>query len=58
MQPQLKTQLTLTVFFTNELEEIATLPWIADNYSARNWIEVFYRETKSWLGMTEYQVRD
>lgn len=45
-------------FLTNETEEIATPSWIADNYSNRNWIEVFYRETKGWLGMTEYQVRD
>jgi hypothetical protein len=45
-------------FLTNESSEIATPAWIAEKYSARNWIEVFYRETKGWLGMTEYQVRD
>ncbi len=45
-------------FLTNETEEVATPLWIAENYSQRNWIEVFYRETKGWLGMTEYQVRD
>ncbi len=24
----------------------------------RNWVEVFYREAKGWLGLKEYQVRD
>ena len=24
----------------------------------RNWVEVFYREAKGWLGLSEYQVRD
>jgi hypothetical protein len=45
-------------FITNETTDVATAAWIAESYSARNWIEVFYRETKGWLGMTEYQVRD
>ncbi len=27
------------------------------NYSQRNWVEVFYREAKGWLGLKEYQVR-
>lgn len=27
-------------------------------YSQRNWVEVFYREAKRWLGLSEYQVRD
>lgn len=44
-------------FLTNEPTEVATAQWIAIEYSSRNWIEVFYRETKGWLGMTEYQVR-
>jgi hypothetical protein len=26
-------------------------------YSQRNWVEVFYREAKGWLGLKEYQVR-
>jgi hypothetical protein len=43
---------------TNQPKEIATAKWIAQNYSDRNWIEVFYREAKGWLGMTEYQVRN
>ncbi len=24
--------------------------WIVDTYSQRNWVEVFYREAKGWLG--------
>jgi len=43
---------------TNQTAEVASAVWIARNYSERNWIEVFYREVKGWLGMTEYQVRD
>lgn len=45
-------------YITNAPANIATAAWIAQNYSDRNWIEVFYRETKGWLGMAEYQVRD
>ncbi len=37
---------------------IATPEWIVKTYSQRNWIEVFYREAKGWLGLKEYQVRD
>ncbi len=48
----------ISYFITNAPEEIATAEWIAKGYSQRNWIEVFYRETKGWLGLTEYQVRD
>jgi hypothetical protein len=45
-------------YLTNASAEIATAAWIAKTYSDRNWIEVFYREAKGWLGMAEYQVRD
>lgn len=48
----------ISYFVTNATEAIATATWIAQGYSQRNWIEVFYRETKGWLGLTEYQVRD
>jgi hypothetical protein len=44
-------------FLTNEVEEIATEEWIATAYSKRNWVEVFYRESKGWLGITDYEVR-
>lgn len=32
--------------------------WIIQTYSQRNWVEVFYRDAKSWLGWREAQVRD
>ncbi len=42
-------------------EEKATIDWIIDTYCQRNWIEVFFREIKGWLGLSlglsEYQVR-
>jgi hypothetical protein len=43
-------------FFTNH--EQATPEWVGLTYSTRNWVEVFYREAKNWLGLTEYQGRD
>lgn len=43
---------------TNEDSEKATAEWIVNKYSQRNWIEVFYREIKGWLGLSEYQLRD
>jgi SRSO17 transposase len=32
--------------------------WIVRTYQQRNWVEVFYREAKGWLGLREYQVRE
>jgi hypothetical protein len=43
---------------TNIEESKATSQWIVTTYSQRNWVEVFYREAKGWLGFSEYQVRD
>ena len=43
---------------TNEQEEKVTEEWVVKKYSQRNWIEVFYREIKGWLGLSEYQLRD
>ena len=43
---------------TNVEGEIVTEQWIVDTYSERNWVEVFYREAKGWLGLKEYQVRE
>ena len=37
-------------FITNESHDKATAEWIVSKYSGRNWIEVFYRETKGCLG--------
>ena len=45
-------------FITNVNSNIATSQWFVDTYSQRNWVEVFYREAKGWLGLKEYQVRD
>lgn len=45
-------------FITNVSSEIVTPEWIVKTYSQRNWVEVFYREAKGWLGLKEYQVRD
>jgi hypothetical protein len=45
-------------FITNVEPSIATPNWIVTTYAQRNWVEVFYREAKGWLGLSEYQVRD
>ena len=44
-------------FITNVDPSIVTPQWIVNTYSQRNWVEVFYREVKGWLGLKEYQVR-
>ncbi len=46
------------LFITNVSSSIVTPEWIVNTYSQRNWVEVFYREAKGWLGLKEYQVRD
>ena len=43
---------------TNFEGEIVTEQWIVETYGQRNWVEVFYREAKGWLGLSEYQVRE
>ncbi|VEP14167.1 transposase (fragment) [Hyella patelloides LEGE 07179] len=43
-------------FITNVDSSSVTAQWIVDTYSNRNWVEVFYREAKGWLGLKEYQV--
>jgi SRSO17 transposase len=45
-------------FITNVDSSTATAEWIVTTYAQRNWVEVFYREAKGWLGLSEYQVRD
>ncbi len=45
-------------FLTNVDGSTATAEWIVTTYAQRNWVEVFYREAKGWLGLSEYQVRD
>ncbi|NEO14645.1 MAG: hypothetical protein F6K59_24210 [Moorea sp. SIO3F7] len=44
-------------FLTNQETEVVTPQWIVETYAQRNWVEVFYREAKGWLGLKEYQVR-
>lgn len=55
--PSFDTATEVDYFLTNAPIGTATAAWIATEYSSRNWIEVFYREAKGWLGMAEYQVR-
>ncbi len=43
---------------TNVEGEKVTEQWIVETYGQRNWVEVFYREAKGWLGLSEYQVRE
>jgi hypothetical protein len=45
-------------FITNLDPSTVTAKWLVETYSQRNWVEVFYRESKGWLGLKEYQVRD
>jgi SRSO17 transposase len=45
-------------FITNVEPSLVTSQWVVTSYSQRNWVEVFYREAKGWLGLREYQVRD
>jgi hypothetical protein len=45
-------------FITNVNPSIVTPEWIVNTYSQINWVEVFYREAKGWLGLREYQVRE
>ena len=45
-------------FITNFDASKVTEEWLVTTYSQRNWVEVFYREAKGWLGLREYQVRD
>jgi hypothetical protein len=41
---------------TNVEGEIVTEQWLVETYGQRNWVEVFDREAKGWLGLREYQV--
>ena len=47
----------ISYLITNVADEKATCEWIIKTYSQRNWVEVFYREAKGWLGLREYQTR-
>ncbi len=54
----LETATDVDYLITNIEESKATSQWMVNTYSQRNWVEVFYREAKGWLGFSEYQVRD
>jgi hypothetical protein len=45
-------------FITNVDSSIVTPAWVVTTYSQRNWVEVFYREAKGWLGLKEDRVRE
>lgn len=45
-------------FITNFEPSKVTPEWLVKTYCQRNWIEVFDREAKGWLGLKEYQIRD
>ena len=55
--PTAATATEIDYLMTNVTEEEVTALWIVETYTQRNWIEVFYREAKGWLGLKEYQVR-
>jgi hypothetical protein len=52
----LSTATEVDYLITNATWEKATDEWVVTTYSQRNWVEVFYREAKGWLGLKEYQV--
>ena len=56
--PSLSEATDIDYFVTNVNSSVVTPEWIVKTYSQRNWVEVFYREAKGWLGLREYQVRD
>ena len=55
--PTFKKAEDIDYFINNVKLSLVTPKWIVDTYSDRNWVEVFYREIKGWLGLKEYQVR-
>ena len=55
--PNFKDADDIDYFITNVEPSIVTPQWVVNTYSQRNWVEVFYREAKGWLGLKEYQTR-
>ncbi|MDV2993901.1 MAG: hypothetical protein N4J56_003555 [Chroococcidiopsis sp. SAG 2025] len=37
-------------FLTNASDNQVSAAWVAQTYSARNWVEVFYRESQGLVG--------
>ncbi len=56
--PNLETATDIDYLITHAPADVATKEWIVETYAQRNWVEVFYREVKGWLGFKEYQVRE
>ena len=56
-QPTFSEATDIDYFLTNVEASIVTPEWVVETYAQRNWVEVFYREAKGWLGLSEYQVR-
>ena len=56
-QPSFEAATDIDYFLTNEKGNLVTPLWVVQTYAQRNWVEVFYREAKGWLGLKEYQVR-
>ncbi|BAQ63286.1 mobile element protein [Geminocystis sp. NIES-3709] len=56
--PSFEKSTDIDYLMTNETGEKVCANWIVETYTSRNWIEVFYREIKGWLGLSEYQVRN
>ncbi|NEQ78141.1 MAG: transposase [Okeania sp. SIO2C9] len=48
----------INYYITNIEDKYVTPEGICSTYSQRNWVEVFYREAKGWLGLREYQLTD
>ena len=56
--PTFKDADDIDYFITNFKSSLLVTPeWVVNTYSQRNWVELFYREVKGWLGLKEYQVR-
>lgn len=56
--PTFREATDIDYLITNVDSSKVTAASVVETYSQRNWIEVFYREAKGWLGLKEYQVRD
>jgi SRSO17 transposase len=56
-QPTFNEATNIDYFLTNLEASVVTPEWVVETYAQRNWVEVFYREAKGWLGLSEYQVR-
>ena len=55
--PSVSEATEIDYLLTNVNGQKITARWLIGTYTKRNWIEVFYREAKEWLGLKEYQMR-